>query len=108
MSPAPSLRRDRRSATLATWLRTGRSCLAGAGVDPVMRGGTLPDHGLDPTDGAMGQVTSKAHALAHLRGRRVSAPPSRGGSTVMSFRIGDLFHVIHMSEALKPLDAWYD
>jgi len=26
----------------------------------------------------------------------------------MSFNIGELFHVIHMSDALKPLDAWYD
>ena len=26
----------------------------------------------------------------------------------MSFRIGELFHVIHMSDALKPIDAWYD
>src|SRR3954451_12406644 len=42
-----------------------------------------------------------------MAGRRVVGT-TRGGFTVMSYRIGDLFHVIHMSEALKPLDAWYD
>ena len=32
--------------------------------------------------------------------------PAKG--TTMSFTIGRLFHIIHISQDLEPLDAWYD